>query len=174
MRLVFSMLAVVGLNACSGEDRHVVEDRGTVCVGSESPFGSCESANITADEPLPLFVNFGICLSSSCDRAGPTSCSAALDGSVIRVSAHGVFFTTTPVLNQDCTADCGFLSAQCEAPALAAGAYELEYGAQQLALTVPSTTRRSCVSTTPGVACCDTDTDCASGVCSQQSMCQQR
>lgn len=57
-----------------------------------------------------LQVTFVGCLSSSCDTLDASSCTAALDGAALTLSGTA----TVTSVGQECTADCGFITARCE------------------------------------------------------------
>lgn len=87
-----------------------------------------------ADGSVTVIVSFDTCLSSSCSRVLGATCKASESAGVITVSSraaveHG---------GRECTADCGSLTARCEAPPLAPGTYTVKYGAAQSELTLPA------------------------------------
>jgi hypothetical protein len=59
-----------------------------------------------------ITVTFPGCLSSSCDTLTEATCEATLDGTTIRVTGHAVITSQ----GNECTADCGTISATCALP----------------------------------------------------------
>ena len=59
-----------------------------------------------------ITVTFPGCLSSSCDTLTEASCEATLDGTTIRVTGHAEITSQ----GNECTADCGTISATCDLP----------------------------------------------------------
>ena len=86
------------LAACA--DPYVINtltDEGTACV---------DGTDVTVD--------FGACLSSSCDTLVSSSCTATLEGSVVTVHAEAVIESH----GTECTADCGMVVTHCDLPDL--------------------------------------------------------
>jgi hypothetical protein len=156
------VLVVLG---CSTDDGDViVNDQGSLCVlhvdnASQNPFG-CGELTFPADEPLVFSVDFGICMSSSCDLAIKASCQAVRDGSIIQVTAEGSYRHE----GDECTDDCIRLVARCETEALPAGDYEIHYAGESMAWSLPTTRAKRCMSQEfPN--CCDVSADCSEGTC---------
>lgn len=164
--LVALLAAVSG---CTNEDYDGrVANRGTLCVrpaDAEASPATCPLYEFEADGTLVLGVDFGICLSSTCDENLQASCSATVEGSVVTVKAQGSYSHR----GDECSEDCMTLNARCEVGPLPAGDYELTYAGKTLALTLPSA--RANVCTGSGFGCCDGDADCAEGTCGEQNGC---
>jgi hypothetical protein len=124
--------------ACSSSDRdkeeRIFDDQGTLCVGMPGP--SCETHALSSGQPLMVYVNFDICMSGSCDHAGPTRCEVTRAGSLLEVHAHGSY--THDAAAKECTLDCRQLSATCLTDVLPDDSYELHYGDQTLSFEIPS------------------------------------
>lgn len=122
------LAGLLWLGACSGRDdetEHV--DVGGACVSGEQ------------GQPHDVAVDFGLCLSSSCDELVEASCTAMLEGTTITVEASATVRTKTG-RNVACTADCNSATASCDTPPLAPGTYTLVYGDDSVELTVPVAT----------------------------------
>jgi hypothetical protein len=92
------MLLLLALSACSDPyTTKTLTDEGSVCV---------DGTDVTVD--------FGACLSSSCDTLVSSSCTASLEGSVVTVHAEAVIESH----GTECTADCGFVITHCDLPDL--------------------------------------------------------
>jgi hypothetical protein len=67
--------------ACQAKDAKTHLDVGAACVtpASSQPvfFGQCEEQELTAGAELRIDVDFGLCLSSSCDTLVRASCEVA-------------------------------------------------------------------------------------------------
>jgi hypothetical protein len=63
------------------------------------------------------------------------SCRVSESAGVITVSSRA----TVEREHTECTADCGALTARCQAPPIAPGTYTVQYGAAQSELTLPAT-----------------------------------
>lgn len=61
-----------------------------------------------------LIIDFQSCLSSSCDTLTGADCTVTLDGS--NLTFQGL--ATIQSQGNECTADCGFVTATCEVPTL--------------------------------------------------------
>lgn len=96
-------------------------DVGKACVGG------------LVDQASEVTVDFSVCQSSSCDEQVAASCTATLDGTTLTIEAHA---TIRSAKGQACTSDCRSTHAQCQTPALAAGAYTLVYGAGRAELVI--------------------------------------
>jgi len=114
--------------ACSGSDggkpfRTTYQDEGSICIRS------------AADGKIEVTVVFPTCLSSSCDRALGTTCSATLSGTTLVISSKGESESTGA---RECTADCGALVAKCGSSiAVPPGDYTLEHGDSSAAIVLP-------------------------------------
>ena len=162
------MVAAVASTGCAKDTERTLRDRGALCVlpdGANSNLHTCERLEFSAGEILRLQVHFDVCLSSTCDLDRRASCRANLEGSVIRVTAEGSYRRD----GDDCSEDCGALTATCSVGPLPAGDYELRYAEDSLALTLPSTRAKVCTGGTG--ACCDSDADCAEGTCFEGTHC---
>lgn len=89
-----------------------------------------------ADGAQAVTVDFGLCMSSSCDELDSASCSVEQTGSDLKVSSKATV-TSTGGPNTVCTTDCRTISATCTGPTLAAGTYTLVYGDTRQAVTLP-------------------------------------
>ena len=75
----------------------IIEDEGTVCLDGEA-----------------VVIQFPGCLSSSCDTLVSATCTADLQGSTLVVTGRAVIDSQ----GEECTADCGLISATCTTPTL--------------------------------------------------------
>lgn len=90
--LLLSLLA-----ACADPiTTQTLTDEGTACVDGDT-----------------ITVTFPGCLSSSCDTLTSATCTATLEGTTLTVHAEA----TIESQGKECTADCGFITASCDAPA---------------------------------------------------------
>lgn len=159
-----ALVALVVLSlGCDGGDEVTVSDQGNVCVlaqdeAARDPF-NCAKLDFSADSPLTFSVDFGICLSSSCDSEARASCRASVEGSIVTVSAEGSYHHE----GDECTEDCGSLRASCELE-LGEGDYEIRYAGKSMSWTLPSTRAKVCMDQ-DFPSCCDTDADCVEGFC---------
>jgi hypothetical protein len=87
-----------------------------------------------ADGSVKLIVTFDACLSSTCSRVLQATCRVSESAGVITISSHAA----TEREHRECTADCGALTARCEAPPMAPGTYTVKYGAAESELTLPA------------------------------------
>lgn len=122
-----SLLVTLALGACTDEVEHV--DTGRACVR-----GAPEQAH-------EVSVDFGLCLSSSCDEVVESSCTATLDGDTIVVEASATVRSSS---RGPCTLDCRPAVASCQTPPLAEGTYTIVYGEDQVPLTVPLGDQSTC------------------------------
>jgi hypothetical protein len=162
------MVAAVAWTGCAKDIERTLRERGAVCVlpdGATTNLHTCERLEFSADEILRLEVHFDVCLSATCDVDRRASCRANVDGSVITVTAEGSYRRD----GDDCSDDCGALTATCSVGPLPAGDYEVRYAEDSLALTLPSTRAKVCTTGTGG--CCDSDADCAEGTCFEGTHC---
>ena len=89
-------------------------DVGTACLASDT-----------------IQVDFETCLSSSCDTLVSATCTAELQGDTVVVHAEAVIESE----GNECTDDCGFVSAECALPEGAdPTSMLLEYAGNQTAL----------------------------------------
>ncbi|MCA9569132.1 MAG: hypothetical protein KC656_14890 [Myxococcales bacterium] len=93
------MLGLLGLLACGGPTLTELEDVGLFC------------RDTTDGE---LVVDFGVCLSSSCDTLLEATCSGELVGDELVVTATVRYETD----GDECTDDCGRARAECRLPTL--------------------------------------------------------
>lgn len=118
------LLATLGCDSFADTPKRTYDNTGTVCLTLSS-------------STLKIAVQFPTCLSSSCDRALPTSCEATLSDGVITLTSHGASESTGET---QCTDDCGFLTAACVLPApIEPGEYILNHGNDSAPVTVSST-----------------------------------
>lgn len=157
---------LVGFGACNPEQAKSHIDVGQACVSAaedDSPvFRGCGPAELRATGELSIVVDFGLCLSSSCDKLHRATCEATRDGSVITVTARA------DVISDDsggCTDDCGMASARCDLGDLPDGSYELRYGEESVRFEVPSNTSVRCAGSSFGRRCCDDASDCGGAAC---------
>jgi hypothetical protein len=120
-RLVVTVACALGLLACNGGETEVTyTDVGSVCLSGEP------------DAVHTVEIDFGVCMSSSCDSVVESVCEVALSGTELTITATA----TVASKHGTCTADCGQLLVSCESEALPAGTYDVTYGDQQGTLTV--------------------------------------
>lgn len=116
------LVALGLLLSCSGGDRTVFDNAGTVCFTS------------TPTESVKARVTFPTCLSSSCDQPANTGCGIKLVDGELRVASHAEVVREGGA----CTDDCGSLNADCESAPIAAGTYRVTYGEAVSELTLPA------------------------------------
>lgn len=157
------VVALVALSGCEGDAaRRTLRDSGAACVnGPAMSFGECSVRTIAPSVPLQIDVDFATCTSSSCDKVLNAACRASRSGSVITIEAEAVIESQ----GDECTDDCGSVTASCALEALPEGTYELRYGDDTATLTVPSTTAAACAGTGQAGRCCDTNADCGGATC---------
>jgi hypothetical protein len=162
------VLAFVFVVSC-GDEEHTVSNQGSLCVGRSASQAGGICPQFSLEQQLSVHVDFGICMSGSCDRAGETSCRTSRSGSIIEVTAEGSWFHAD---TDGCTFDCRHLTATCQTDPLPDGDYVIRYAGQSLAVTIPSSRSRNC--TGGGFSgCCDTTADCAAGsTCDSSNMCK--
>jgi hypothetical protein len=85
--------------ACTEEPVTTTVTEGTACVDS-----GIETITFT----------FDTCLSSSCDTLDSATCTATISGEVVTVTGEAVVTS----VGDECTADCGIVTAECTMPAL--------------------------------------------------------
>lgn len=91
------MLYILAALACAPKSwTTTITDEGTVCLNDAGE----------------VQVTFPGCLSSSCDTVLSAECSAELVDGVLEV--HGTAVIES--IGGECTADCGYIQATCEAP----------------------------------------------------------
>jgi hypothetical protein len=121
---VVLLAATLGCDSFADTPKQTYDNTGTVCLTLSSG-------------TLKIEVQFPTCLSSSCDRALPTSCEATLNDGVITLTSHGASESTG---ESACTDDCGSLTAACVLPTpLEPGDYILNHGNDSAPVTVGST-----------------------------------
>lgn len=117
-------MATLGCDSFADAPKQTYDNTGTVCL-------------TLASGTLKIEVRFPTCLSSSCDRALPTSCEATLSDGVITLTSHGASESTG---ESSCTDDCGSLTAACVlSTPLEPGDYILTHGNDSAPVTVSST-----------------------------------
>jgi hypothetical protein len=160
------------LGACQPEKAKSHIDVGKACVSpaddDSSVFHSCSPAELSTTGELSIVVDFGLCLSSSCDTLRRATCEATREGSVISVTARADVVSDN---SGGCTDDCGSASARCDLGALPEGTYELRYGEASALVEVPSMTSARCAGSTFGRRCCDDASDCGGEAC-QDNFCR--
>lgn len=166
-RRVLALLASSSIGALAscdgGAEQRTLRDTGSACIARNATLDDgCSARDIPAGVPLRVDVDFATCTSSSCDTVLNAACRAARSGSVITIEAEAVIEKD----GNECTDDCGFVSASCELEALPAGSYQLRYGDASTPLTVPSTTAAGCAGEGWFDRCCDTSEDCGGSECS--------
>lgn len=82
-------------------------------------------------------VNAGVCLSSSCSRQIEASCVAEVDGDQVVVTSSFAWEEAS-ARRLACTADCGFMIAECSAGALPAGTYTVSHAEESYEVTLPA------------------------------------
>jgi hypothetical protein len=119
---VFCVCATV--LGCSVVDRGetTYSDHGAVCLRSTDSGG------------LEISVTFPVCLSSSCERAGETSCSLTRRDTELEIRSRGV---VENVGARMCTSDCGSLQAFCESEPLEPGGYVVVHGSDSATVSLP-------------------------------------
>jgi len=156
---------LVGFGGCEPTEAKSHIDVGKACVSpaddDSSVFHACSPAELSTTGELSIMVDFGLCLSSSCETLRRATCEATRDGSVISVTARADVVSDSG----DCTDDCGSATARCDLGALPEGTYELRYGEASVLFEVPSTTSARCAGSTFGRRCCDDASDCGGGAC---------
>jgi hypothetical protein len=116
--------ATLGCDSFADAPKQIYDNTGTVCL-------------TLASDSLQIEVRFPTCLSSSCDRALPTSCMATLNDGVITLTSQGASESTGET---SCTDDCGSLTATCTLPTpLEPGDYILNHGNDSAPVTVSTT-----------------------------------
>lgn len=93
------MLTLLLLLGCEPEPTAITVTDGTACVDD-----GIETITFT----------FDTCLSSSCDTVESASCTATLSGETVTVTGEVVVLRE----GDECTADCGIVTAECAMPAL--------------------------------------------------------
>ncbi len=119
-----ALLGLVLIVACTSEEDTEHVDVGGACVAGEQG-GAHDVA-----------VDFGLCLSSSCEEVVEASCTTTLEGNTLTVEASATVRSKTG-RNVACTLDCVSVTAGCETPPLAPGSYTLVYGEESVELIVP-------------------------------------
>lgn len=141
MKRLMLVLAACGESESTGQSRVSLEDSGTVCLRS-SPTGDPQAAQ-SFQAASPLFLSFevpDICLSSSCSEIEGVSCHVT-DGSPFRITSVATWTDTRPLVEAQgasCFDDCVRLIATCDTSPLPAGVHDFVFGAQALALEIPS------------------------------------
>ena len=128
------------LSACDQKETKTHVDVGSACITPVSAdplfFGDCEAHELSSDGELRIDVNFGLCLSSSCDQLLRAGCDVTREGTVITVTATAAVESE----GDTCTDDCGSVTTSCTLGKLPEGSYELRYGDAKIEFDVPSTT----------------------------------
>src|SRR5262249_50398140 len=122
LRIAMIACALV-LLACNGEDT-TYDDVGSVCIDGNA--GASHSVE----------VDFGVCLSSSCDTVVESMCDVSVAGTDLTITASA----TVNRKGGACTEDCGALTVDCETDPLPAGNYSVVYGDVMGTLVVPAAT----------------------------------
>jgi hypothetical protein len=98
-----------------------LEDQGAACISG------------LVDQEHTVEVDFGTCLSSSCDHLQSASCTVELSGTELTVHGKASVSREQGV----CTEDCRRAKTTCKTGSLAAGTYTLVYAGQREDITVP-------------------------------------
>lgn len=132
-------LALVPLAACgfAADDpiSHYVENEGEVCLHSSTQLASTQM--FEADARVVITYQSTTCLSSSCDLGRFAWCGVSGTGPSLAITSAAAWSSDSSP--EACTDDCGLMNAQCMTVPLAEGAYAFTFGAETIALTVPST-----------------------------------
>ena len=139
-------LAYVALFTSGCDTERSYSDEGALCA-----YGNVTDANLAGDnatefsagQRMQFSYSLSECLSSSCDTNRSASCSVIRDGNRIQVSSSASY---TESSRNDCTEDCGTLSAVCQSEVLPAGEYRVIHGSEEMIVTVPSTIMPPCAS----------------------------
>jgi hypothetical protein len=142
--VVLSSLLALGCDLTS--THHRFEDEGLLCLyPAESGAATVVPPNspqvYAVDRAIEVTVTMPACLSSSCSHDAMASCTAEVEGTVIRVRSKASYRQQ----GVTCTDDCGLLAARCSTPPLPAGTYEVRHGVSALTITVPSNMTLPCV-----------------------------
>jgi hypothetical protein len=136
MRVALGVL-VLGA-ACNKLEPSELEDSGLVCLYASDPQGPAVQ-QFDSDQPVyVLYSSEGMCLSSSCTRDRMASCTVTGGGTALVVASHASWIELEPESGAGCTDDCLILNAVCSTEALVADDYVFTFGANSLALTIPS------------------------------------
>jgi hypothetical protein len=96
------------------------ENEGAVCLS-------------TSADQLLARVALDECLSASCDTRRMAECRLSLEGDTLRVESLLRYRSS----GNDCTNDCGWLTADCSMPLPPIGTYRVEHGDHVGTLTLP-------------------------------------
>ena len=99
-----------------------LENQGSACISG------------AADQAHTVQVEFGTCMSSSCDDLKSASCTVELSGTELIVQGKAEI---SHVQQQACTDDCRRAEATCSTAPLAAGSYTLVYAGKRKDVVVP-------------------------------------
>lgn len=122
-------------DAPKAKDEHKGAEPPTTTTVDHADVGTaCVSGSV--DQPHQVKVDFGLCLSSSCDSLVSASCTVEQSGVDLKVSGKATV-SRTGGPDTVCTTDCGRVTAACDVPALAAGSYALSYAGKQIEFAVP-------------------------------------
>lgn len=135
--LALSLLFIV---ACTpkGDDTDKPKDAdgkpepGAIIQTLENQGFACISG--AADQAHTIEVDFGTCMSSSCDRLQSASCTIEQSGAELIVQGTAEI---SHARNEACTDDCRHAKATCSTGPLAAGSYTLVYAGQRTDVVVP-------------------------------------
>jgi len=128
---------VVLLTACGGADvGHTGVHRGEVCraaaVGPSGPGAG------TFNLGGPVTVQFDACVClDTCTRDSMAECQVTRTGDALAITTRGSWVDTSASEN-GCGLKCEHVSASCDAGALPAGTYTVQYNTKVLTLEVPS------------------------------------
>ena len=127
----------------------VDSEEGTACIGAPALGQSLRpspAVQLRAHAPVKLFVTSDKCLSSSCSRKVGAQCAVQLKGAQLTVAMTRTWEQET---SSPCTLDCVVVSAECETPPLAAGAYTLRHGGSELSFALPGKVHGACLGAGP-------------------------
>jgi hypothetical protein len=112
-------------------------DPGTarICLGDADPISGSE---LVADEPFPVLLDLGLCLSSSCTEDFQADCEHIVDEDEITVSVQGSYGDRAFLEEGVCTEDCGVYVADCGEVVLPEGSYTITHGDQSHTFSIPS------------------------------------
>jgi hypothetical protein len=110
---------------CADDDepeRRRYANEGTVCLSSN------------ASEVLHAQVVAPVCLSGSCDRLVDSACQFRVAGDRLEIESS---FTIEKTGVNDCTADCGYATAQCSSELAVAGDFTVSHGSDTESVMLP-------------------------------------
>ncbi len=122
---------------CAGCDEEfstsALTNEGTACL--VAPAADPPPGEVAADEMAHVHVVMDGC-ASGCTVVDEASCTATLDGSVLRVESQARLRIRQ---GDQCSFECVAVEATCPTPPLPAGTYTVQHGDATRAVTVPGT-----------------------------------